>query len=633
MSGSRESQSQLGPSMDRRQMIKTVGAAGGVAAIGSGAAPHTVSPVGRSQAGPWNVITDTAGGLGPGVVAGVYTALFESGVDEGDISDDREDRIYETAETLVDGKGSWQDQVLHEYENTVDPEQTPYGHAAWTTIRTTTATYHANREDRSTAKSKARERLRLQTTRSIVNIMEGWNSTMKAMAPEMAGDLKNGWDQITFESNSLRGESDGATAAWTVELDGETITLGNVREPEDWNLPADPTDLEGRDEGLRSYHPVINPDASSIPVIDPMRDALSDGSDWATKFGSPSVREMQVSHSNLNTINVIDPRRLVNVIYKIYAGYGTISSDVGTFVDEYYDQASFGDWEPTKALTPHQLYSEFASSGETPRVVAELAASGLDVPQDAGTQAKVSHPDLPVDSAWGWLYPRLEDKSISIEPGTTIAAADYKIAYLIRVTGDTGETVTEELGGSSPLEILDVEMREENDEEFEREDTAGTDGEVVIWDTGKHGEEVHPAIEYPADHSDWSIVVYGAENQSSHSPSELNKGVNDGSTQYILPSTALNEGELVNSVRLMGPFGFEQPVRYTSDATTIDPGEIQDRYDRMTDFYDQVRDDLANDGVGVGGPDIGIPTIPGLGVIESAVVVILAIFGLGQLSN
>ena len=619
------------PRLTRRGMIKTVGAAGGVAAVGTGAVPHTESlaPVGRSQAGPWNVVTGNGLGLGPGVVAGVYNTVFDSGIDEEDISDDREDRIYETAETLVTGKGSWQDQVLHEYENTSDPEQTPFGHAAWTTIRTTTATYHANREDRSAAKSKARERLRLQTTRSIVNIMEGWNSTMKAMAPEMVADLKNNWEQITFNGNSLSGDSESETAAWTVELDGEKITLGNVREPEDWNLPADPADLEGRDEGLRSYHP-----GESSYVVDPMAWAYYEGSDWATGYSSSSTRAMEVSHSELSSITVINPSRLDNVMMKIHEAYDTISSDVGTFVDEYYDKASFGEWEPTRALTPHQLYSEFASSGENARVVAELAASGLDVPADAGTQAKVSHPDLPVDSAWGWLYPRLEDKSISIEPGTTIAAEDYKIAYLVRITADTGETVTEELSGDDPLKILDVEKREENDEEFERENTAGTDGEVVVWDTGKHGEEVPPPIEYPADHSDWSIIVYGAEHQSSHSPTELNKEVTDGSTQYILPSTALNEGELVNSIRLMGPFGFEQPVRYVSDATNIDPTEIQNRYDRMTDFYDQVREELVNDGVvGVDGPDIDIPTLPGLGVVESVVVVVLGIFGLSALSN
>jgi len=616
----------IDPEMNRRQLLKTVGAAGGVAAVGTGAVPHTepLSPVGRSQAGPWNVMTGNGLGLGPGVVAGVYSALFDSDVDEEDISDDREDRVYETAETLVTGRDSWKDQVLYEYENTSDPEQTPFGHAAWTAIRTTTATYHANREDRSAAKSKARERVDYQATRSIVNIIEGWNSTMEAMAPEMAGEVAETWEQITINAYYMSGGNNGWDP-WTVDLDGSTVAIGDVAKPEHWDLPLDPSELEGRDEGLRLYCPAQDSGTTAAPI--------DSGFGWVETHTELAPGDVTVTHSDLSDIELIDGARFWTVIGKVKSAYDAIYDSVSTFVDSYYDQASYGEWEPTKALTPHQLYSEFASNGEIPRVVAELAASGLDVPADAGTQAKVSHADLPVDSAWGWLFPRLKDKSINIQPGTTIPAADYKMAYLIRVTADTGETVIEELGGDDPLEILDVEKREENDEQFERENTAGTDGEVVVWDTAKHGEEVPPPIEYPADHSDWSIIVYGAEHQSSHSPTELNESQTEDGTQFILPSTSLNEGELVNSIRLMGPFGFEQPVRYVSDATNIDPTEIQNRYDRMTDFYDQVRDDLVDDGVGGGFFDGGLPSLPGLGVIESIVVVILAIFGLNAASG
>jgi len=424
------------------------------------------------------------------------------------------------------------------------------------------------------------------------------------------------------------------TAAWETDLDGETVVIGNKREPSDFDLPVDPTDIEGRDEGLELVtYSADNDGDGTAYVCDPMY--ISSLSDWVTQYSNDfGSGALVVTHSKQDQIIVVDPTTFAGTFDQIKSAYDTIIGNVGTFVDSYYDEASFGEWEPSRALTPSQLYSEFASTGSNSRVAAELAASGLDVPEDAGTQAKISHPDLPVDEAWGWLYPRLTDKTINIEPGTTIVSADYELAYFIRVTVDTNETSVEVLSGNSDLQILDTEVREKKDDEYERDNAAGTDGEVVVWDTAKHGEEVPPPIEYPADHANWSLVVYGAENKSSHPPTDLTTSKTEEGTQYILPTTDLNDGELVNAVRVMGPFGFEQPVRYVADPTNINPQEVQDRYDRMTDFYDQVRDELT-DGGGIGGGGFfdGLPSLPGLNTIESAVVVFLAIAGLNAASG
>ena len=75
MSGA-ESDAPQAIGLTRRQILKASAAGAAVAAVGSGAAPHSdpLSPVGRSQAGPWNVITGNGAGLGPGVVAEIGRA-------------------------------------------------------------------------------------------------------------------------------------------------------------------------------------------------------------------------------------------------------------------------------------------------------------------------------------------------------------------------------------------------------------------------------------------------------------------------------------------------------------------------------------------------------------------------------
>jgi len=142
-------------------LIKTVGAAGGVAAVGTGAAPYAdqVAPVQDAQAFACGGACTVGAAFVAGAIAGVaYKRMQEPDIDRDDLSDDREDRVYETALSLTQGKEVWQDITLHEYQNS-SAEQTPFGDVAWTTVRTTTATYHANGEDREVAKSKARERL------------------------------------------------------------------------------------------------------------------------------------------------------------------------------------------------------------------------------------------------------------------------------------------------------------------------------------------------------------------------------------------------------------------------------------------------------------------------------------------
>jgi hypothetical protein len=140
-------------------------------------------------------------------------------------------------------------------------------------------------------------------------------------------------------------------------------------------------------------------------------------------------------------------------------------------------------------------------------------------------------------------------------------------------------------------------------------------------------------LNYPNDHQEWYIEVVGAENLSNHDMTEpsIEEGEN-GQDVYVLDSTALNDGELVESVNIRKEFSYTQSSRYVADPTNIDNDAVQARVESYRELAEAI--DQLNDGVlGGGFFDGDIPTIPGLGVIESAVVVILAIFGLNAASG
>jgi len=626
------------PRMNRRQMIKTIGAAGGAAAVGTGAAPHPgISSVGQSEAFIWDAIEASGAGLGPGVVAGIYNGVFKSDIDEDDISDDREDRVHETAEALSIGKETWEDLATHEYQNTSDPDQTPFGEAAWTEVRTRTVIGHANEKDRTEVKSDCRDAVALQYIRSVVNIMEAHNSIMEAYAPELAGEMANGWEQVTqidgsnwfvpyTSSNDL-----GDFSKWTIDVDGSETPIGVKLEVEegqsfDWPRGFGPSDLEGREEGLNLYFPGSSvSDTLIVPIADLSSSRPPAMPTDATTFPN-SDTGIFVTHSNRATTRLWSETLFREVMSKIDTAYDNVQADVGTFVDEYYDQAEFGDFEPARSLTPSQLYSEFSTGSDQERIIAELAATGLDVPEDAGIQAKISHPDLPVDEAWGWLFPRLNDPSRSLTAGDTLTSSEYSLAWFVRVTDDTTETKPYTLSGDSDLKIIDVDTPESEDVETGDDLTAGSNGSVVVWSTVEKGEAPDP-IKYPSDHSAWSITVVGSSNRSNHSPTELEENSVEEGTEYVLPTTSLNEGELVESIRIVSPLGFEQPIDYVSDPTSINPSDIQERYERMTDFYDQVRDAFGFNGGG-GGIFDGFDGLFGLGAIETIIVAVLGLAGL-----
>jgi hypothetical protein len=260
-----------------------------------------------------------------------------------------------------------------------------------------------------------------------------------------------------------------------------------------------------------------------------------------------------------------------------------------------------------------------------------MTFSGIGAPSnDFGYQAKVSHPDLAAGSLWGNLFISFSGEPQSISAGTTLAPTDYNMAYLGYYRQDNGNFDQVALSGSSELQILDVSGLDEEQTRQDGEQTAGSNGDVFVWPTDGD-KEVPAPIKYPADHNGWKVVVEGASTKSTHPVGD----VQSGDSCYSL-TTSLNEGELVESVRLVPSINYEQASEYIQNPGDVTAEQIQNRISQLKTLKQEIKEleDAANNGLGGGLPGLGgLPTLPGLGVVESAIVAALGITGFKALTS
>jgi hypothetical protein len=189
---------------------------------------------------------------------------------------------------------------------------------------------------------------------------------------------------------------------------------------------------------------------------------------------------------------------------------------------------------------------------------------------------------------------------VTLKPGVTITSSQYDVAYAGWVDSN-GEFQTRVLSGSSDLQILDVTGVEGEDsvDESDRGTTANDSSDVVVYE----GDSPPDPIAYPQDHSDWTILIKGASNQSTHSPTDVTV---DGTT-YTVPSTSLNAGEAVESVHLIPPVEYEQPVEHVADPSNPDDGDTAAQIQSLRETIDEL-EDSGGGGGGIlpGFPDLGI---------------------------
>jgi len=634
-----------GPQMDRRTMLKTVGAGAGALAVGSGAVPtHQLSLTQDADA------IGFVGGLligGAAAATGAYVAEWTANDEDVDTSNvSLEDAIYNAAEVQADTRKTWKDTSKAEFQDRNDSQ---YAELAWTEIRLGTAEARANGLSVSEAKSQAREALQEQTTRSLVNVVERWNTGVIALQEQIQADINNGvgvfHSRNGDRTNMRLSDSDGTNTDLS-PVDPANESGDYTIWESSMDLPVPAAQVRDSDEPLTCYAISVQEDKDNAsywywncPLYDGGRD--SDTEIWGADssyddYNNNSLGvsdDLSIRHSSYSTKTVLDGQLFFDILNKIRNEYNTIDSDLGTYVENLYDAFSQTDLDPADIIGPRDLYQQFADGNTQQRINAELIAAGA-APRGGGYQVEISHPDLQADSLWCTLWPRFDDgvDNVNITGGTTLSASDYVVAYIGYVAKDTNRYTTTTLSGSEDLQIL-ASSDSNPDLSQQRNTTADSTNGVQIWDSEQHGEAPE-TLRYPGDFDGKELVINGAENQSTHPLTDVQQ--NDDGTISV-PGTDLNAGEAVEGIRIRDRPTYSQPGYVTSDPTTVDKSQVEEQiqdYSDLQKFIDEV-EEQNNSGGGAGFWPSGweFPSLPGFGTIETIVLAVAGIFGLSILSN
>jgi len=589
------SDSNRGPAITRRGLIKTAGVTAGAAATYGGATQlDALDPVGEVDA-----IGFLAYNLAVGYVAGNVLGSPENDEPEIDTEDVLEDQLYNVGTSVADGRETFEDEIQSQFIDRSN-DRTPYANAAWQAVRAAAAKVVVNGGSSGEAETAAAEALDKQTSRAIVNMVERWNTGVESMIEGFVTQVEEGLSVYDVTNKDLvqANESAGRNGDWSgVGYSAPTGGGYTVFEAPVPNLPVMPSNLEGRSESLSIY--AVASSGGSDMVVAPRMDTFG-GSDY-DPIGNEVI---QVGHSSLSTQPVLDAGLYSDAISSIESSYSTISSDLSTYVTSLTNALTEGAIDPSDILSSEDIVNEFGQSSDQARLAAEIMAVGGNVPGEVGYQAKISHPELASDELWAWIYPQFASgvSDVSVSAGTTISSSDYDIAYIGYNSQANDKFITRVLSGDSDLEILDVAGVENEDQAGVSESadgSAGTDGAVTVWS----GSDPPEPLTDPTSYQGWKIVVTGANSTSRHPVSDISK---DGDS-YKLQSTSLTDGETVESVEIVPGTNYTQPVDHVSDATDI--GDVEAQLQAQRETIDQLKEELDSGGSG----GFGLPSF-GLGV-------------------
>lgn len=580
--------------IDRRTFIKTVGVGGTVAAAGPAADQLGIGgPVGEADA-----LGFTTGlVVGAAVIGGLALIPSKAGTD-GEVSaeDVLEDRLYNIGTSVADGRDEFEAEMKSEFIDR-PTNNTPYATSAWQALRAEAAKVAANGGSKAEAENKALEAIDRQTTRSVVNIIERWNTGVEALTEAITMDFEEnvGVFELGTTDHNLVAPSDTLKNNWS-PVDSSNVSGGGyaIWEESAFDLPMPADQLEGREEPLKIYAPgKTNAGGTKRPFC-PQNTYFTN---FYPSIGGP----LNATHSDLSTQSVLDASLYSDILGEISSAYQSITNDLTTYVSNVHDAINQGAIDPSDVFTPEDLMDEFAGSSQQARLAAELMAIGSDVPTDAGMRVQVGHPDLQADKLWGWLYPQFTGDPVQPTPGEQIAAADYRIAYLGYYSAVTDEFLTTTLSGDSPITVYDVDGLDGQVQapESSRADTVGTNGEITVWQGGDAPEQLVD----PGSYSDWRIVVQTENGSTVTRP--ITDVTTDGSTPsadstFKLASSTLTEGSTVESIDIQPSTGYTNPVTTVSDATQVNSTEIKNQLEEQRQTIEDLKEAL-DDSSGGGG--------------------------------
>jgi hypothetical protein len=665
-------------------MLQTTAAAGGAAALGTGAVPDQIDPVGESEA----IAPLVAGALvGGGIIAGaagtVAYAKLTGG--DGDVEEIKDSLVYnrshDIASTMQGQREGELRQSIRQDWIEPDPDTTPFAKTAWSEIDGA-AGFEIVNGNNAEAQTAAFQALDRQFTIAYWNAIQGHNRALiggedtPGLMTAMANAVDGG--ETTGDSGTTIGRDLGNFSVSGTHLQYSTAYMNDIiavdpdqlRNPHDWEPVeasrytwTDDNDEE-QDPGYytlfkRTWQnaPVPPSEIEEIPVDEvtlygipcmgsynndkaSMAKLWSSHIDTATDGANRSV-DVSVTHPERESVEPLQQTLYSRYLQAIDDGYSTISDQVTTYVDSLDDALAEGVIDPADIYSPSDAIDQFAGTSQQSQFAAQMTFNGIGAPSTDHTyEARIKHDDLASDDHWGQLFVSFASgtENVELTPGRIITPDEYRGAYFGFVRQDNQDFTRRVLSDDSDLEILDIRGTT-GEQEYESDATAKEGGEVTVY----QGEDPPEPIQFPAENDGYSIVVQGAVNKSTHPVTEVKGESTENGQRYYLPSTNIPEGESIEQIRLIQPVNLEEATPYVSDPGNISQDAIVERLESRAELIQQIEE--LNDGpLGGGGGlfdgglfDGGLPTLPGLGVLESAVVVgggsILTLLGLSAASG
>ena len=611
------------PRVNRREMLKITGAAG-AATVGLSGAGDRVGMVEDAQAlGPALPVGVAAGTAAGHYVVDEYLIDGDTEFDEDDVT---EQNIYQAGTSVADGREDFVDEMEFNYfDNSSEPQDTPFGNVAWEESRVTGARELVNGESDSDTTAELREQLREQATVSLVNIFERWNTGVNAMTEQAVAQADENVEVLFMDDDDGVGDPEYPLDAvpgddhpeWdpveATEVDGDYV-IWERELSSDFLLPKDPKEIDELDDEYHLLAFGLRPDADNLVAPIPTDEDESPGENG----------DIFVETDDLERVDVLDTTLIGDIYERVKTAKDEIYSDLDTYVENLSDGLSQGAIDPADIIGPSEIANQFEDSDQMTRLATELVAIGGDVPDAAGYRATISHDDLQADELEGLLFPQFDtDDPPSVRPGTTIEAAELGLAYFgwedQLSADDETQFETTVLSGDSDLEIIDATEIDGEETVDEADDEAGGDGDVVIFS----GDDPPDPLADPSEHDGWSVVIQGEDETHAVDVSEV---VEDGDS-YTVEGTPFESGAAIEEARLVPPVDYEPSHEYVSDPTEVDSdqtlAELEAQRELIEDLEEELEDD--DDGAAWWPSAPSAPSVDDFGSQLAGIVVIAAI--------
>jgi hypothetical protein len=639
----------IDPQLTRRGMLKTAGAAGGVAALGTGAVPQSVPQSHRlTMTQESEAFAPILAGVAVGVIgtsAGFAIAEWLNNESASELAEDTVENAVHTRATGVAGQRETLRSRITEQFVSPTYDETPFADAAFNQFQAAAALELVNGNGVGQAESAAFSALDEQTTIAYYNKIQSWNQAIiggqnnDGLMAALVNALNQGTGQLSTTANN---ENDGSQAinSYNVKAYGkskfsnwqpvdaaEIGDTGNfVVWKREWsNAPTPVSSIDDIEADKVNIYSISTEWSNSSNSGEGMICPWGDFIDHPNKYVHGTY--LEVTHPSRATTRPLDGTVFHDYfasVDKTYSEY--TSNEIPDYVSILDQALAEGLIQPSEVLGPRAAYAEFADASDQQRFAAEMTFGGLAAPEKYSYQAKVSHANIQSDSLWGLLFIAYGDNEAKdLKPGMTLQPSEYQGAILGFNRQDNGNFDRRYLSGNSKLEILDIDGGEEIVDKPE-DRTAGPNGRVVVWPDSRD-QEAPDAIKLPGDHQGWTIAITGAQNRDTVRVSEV-RLEDDG---HVVPDTDLSEGELIEQIRIQAPIGMTNPVQYTDPSGNINEEQVRQNVKGTNELVEEIKD--LDDGIFAGGGSLDIPTLPGFGPIESIIIVALAFFGLNAASS